>query len=160
MGSLPRVGAHTRERVAREFDDRGPDVCRTEIALDLEANNPELLDIAQRCARDVGDFARIMTGFCMFYRVLTVEGQGMQSRRLPGVSRATRASIAERIDTVGSRQFTSEVVTELERGNPELLMLSHHFAEQQSDYVEVMQGFALLYACLLAEARHGRGPVH
>jgi hypothetical protein len=28
---------------------------------DLEADNPELRDIATRCARDVGDFIRIMT---------------------------------------------------------------------------------------------------
>jgi hypothetical protein len=71
MSSLPCVVALTRERVAREFDDRGPEVCRTEITLDLEANNPELLDMAARCARDVGNFARVMTGFCVFYRVLS-----------------------------------------------------------------------------------------
>ena len=52
MSTLPRVAPLTRERIAREFDDRGPEVCRTEIALDLEANNPEILDMATRCARD------------------------------------------------------------------------------------------------------------
>jgi hypothetical protein len=40
MKSLPRVGDVTRETIAREFDDRGPDVCRAEIIADLEANNP------------------------------------------------------------------------------------------------------------------------
>jgi hypothetical protein len=75
----------TRERVAREFDDRGPEVCRTEITLDLE-NNPELLDMAARGARDVGNFARVMTWFCMFYRVLT--SQARAGRILAGV-RAT-----------------------------------------------------------------------
>jgi hypothetical protein len=73
MSSLPRVAGLTRERIAREFDDRGPDVCRTEITLDLEANNPELLAMAARCARDVGDFARILTGFYVFYRLLTTD---------------------------------------------------------------------------------------
>ena len=85
MSSLPRVAGLTRERIAREFDDRGPDVCRTEIILDLEANNPELLDVAARCARDVGDFARIMTGFCLFYRLLTAE-----ARAVPGNTGAAR----------------------------------------------------------------------
>jgi hypothetical protein len=75
MSTLPRVAPLTRERVAREFDDRGPEVCRTEIALDLEANNPEILDMATRCARDVGEFTRVMTGFCMFYRLLTYEAR-------------------------------------------------------------------------------------
>jgi len=35
MSSLPRVAGLTWEKVAREFDDRGPEVCRTEITLDL-----------------------------------------------------------------------------------------------------------------------------
>src|ERR1700724_4613842 len=75
MSSLRCVAALTRERVAREFDDRGPEVCCTEITLDLEANNPELLDMAARCARDVGNFARVMTWFCMFYRVLSAQAR-------------------------------------------------------------------------------------
>ena len=82
MSTLPRVTPLTRERVAREFDDRGPEVCRTEIALDLEANNPEILDMATRCARDVGEFTRVMTGFCMFYRLLTHEARAAARVRL------------------------------------------------------------------------------
>ena len=160
MSSLPRVAALTRERVAREFDDRGPEVCRTEITLDLEANNPELLDMAARCARDVGNFARVMTGFCMFYRVLSAQaraGLGASSdpdkqrlSLLPRVSAATRAEIVRRIDTIG----------ELERANAELLLMAHNFAEDHPDYGGVMQGFALLYACLLAEATRERGVLH
>src|ERR1700754_4934204 len=107
MKSLPRVGNVMRERIAREFDDRGPDVCRAEIIADLQANNPELLDIATRCARDVGDFTRVMTGFCMFYRLLNAEAQGArvalrapgsatQSSLLPRVTEDTRADIVRR----------------------------------------------------------------
>jgi hypothetical protein len=168
MSSLPRVAGLMRERIAREFDDRGPDVCRTEIILDLEANNPELLDVAARCARDVGDFARIMTGFCLFYRLLTAEaravpgntGAARQLSLLPRVSRATRAEVVRRIDAVGSQEFTREALAELERDNPELLIMAHNFAEDQADYLGVMQGFTLLYACLAAEAVRERGILH
>jgi hypothetical protein len=158
MSSLPRVAALTRERIAREFDDRGPEACRTEITLDLEANNPELLDMAVRCARDVGEFARIMTGFCMFYRLLTSEAR--TASLLPRVSAATRTGIVRRIEALGSQGFTTEVIAELERNNPELLLMAHNFAEDQADYGGVMQGFALLYGSLLAEAAQERGVLH
>ena len=171
MKSLPRVGNVMRERIAREFDDRGPDVCRAEIIADLEANNPELLDIATRCARDVGDFIRVMTGFCMFYRLLSAEAQGArvalrapsgarQSSPLPRVTEDTRADIVRRIDSIGSQAFTREAIADLEINNPELLLMSHHFAEDQADYSGVMQGFALLFAALTAEAAQERSILH
>ena len=168
MNSLPRVAGLTRERVAREFDDRGPEVCRTEIILDLQANNPELLDMATRCARDVGDATRIMTGFCLFYRLLTAQARaaagvsqaGPALQQLPRVSAATRADIVHQISMLGSQEFTSRTVYELERNNPELLLMAHYFAESQADYLGVMQGFALLFACLSAEAERERGVLH
>jgi hypothetical protein len=171
MSSLPRVAALTRERIAREFDDRGPEVCRTEIILDLEANNPEVLDMAARCARDVGDFTRIMTGFCLFYRLLTSQARAAldtshevagtrQLSLLPRVSTETRTEIVKRIDAVGPQEFTRETLAELERNNPELLVMAHNFAEDQADYLGVMQGFALLFACLSAEAARERGILH
>jgi hypothetical protein len=171
MSSLPRVGSVTRERVAREFDDRGPDVCRTEIILELEANNPEVLDMASRCARDVGNFERIMTGFCIFYRLLTAaaraalrtspDGGGAQLLTLlPRVSAATRARIVGRIEVLGSQQFTQAALGELEHNNPELLSMAHNFAAAEYDYAGVMQGFALLFACLAAEAEQERGVLH
>jgi hypothetical protein len=171
MSSLPRVAGVTRERIAREFDDRGPDVCRAEITLELEASNPELLDMAVRCARDVGNFDRIMTGFCIFYRLLTSEARAalrtsqdssgaQQLTLLPRVSSQTRALIVGRIDALGSQQFTQGALTELEHNNPELLIMAHNFASDQYDYAGVMQGFALLFACLSAEAEQERGVLH
>ncbi len=171
MSALPRVSAVTRERAAREFDDRGPEVCRAEITRELEANNPELLDMARRCARDVGDFTRIMTGFCMFYRLLNLEAQaaiaalpGNAERYaltlLPRVSPQTRREIVGRIDAAGAEAFTRDAIVALERNNPELLIMGHQFAEDQPDYVGVMQGFALLYASLVAQAAQERGTVH
>jgi len=170
MSSLPCVAALTRERVAREFDDRGPDVCRTEITLDLEANNPELPDMAARRAPDVGNFARAMPGFCMFYRLLSAQARAdlgassdpdkQRLSLLPRVSAATRAEVVRRIDAIGSQEFTREAIGELERANAELLFMAHNFAEDHPDYGGVMQGFALLYACLSAEATRERGVLH
>jgi hypothetical protein len=170
MISLPRVSELTRERVAREFDARGPDVCRSEILKDLEVGNPELLDMATRCAHDVGEFARTMTGFCMFYRVLTVEARAAlvaannrgapQFALLPRVSPATRMDIVRRIDAIGAQEFTRLALSECERSNPELLIMWHNFAEGHIDYIRVMQGFALLYASLSAEVARERGALH
>jgi hypothetical protein len=170
MSSLPRVTALTRERIARELDARGPEAVRREVESDLQANNPELLDIATRCARDVGDTTRVMTRFCMFYRLLTAEARAalgaltelerLQLSLLPRVSRETRASIVNRIDAQGSQQFTRDAVAELERDNPELLIMANSFAEEHPDYVGVMEGFALLYACLSAEAAQLRVSLH
>lgn len=107
----------------------------------------------------------------MFYRLLTAEattalgtsrelGHGQHLSLLPRVSPATRAEIVKRIDASGSNEFTRETITELERNNPELLLMSHHFAEDHGDYGGLMQGFALLYACLLAEATQDRAVLH
>src|SRR5579883_673136 len=60
----------TRERIAQEFDDRGPDACLAEIVIDLKRNNPELLDIARRCAESLGNTGRVMQAFGMFYRLM------------------------------------------------------------------------------------------
>ena len=171
MPRRAKVGPLTRERAARELDDRGPERCRLEIMGELEASNPEILDMAMRCARDVGELSRVMTGFCVFYRVLRAEayaaagvsvpaGDRYSLSLLPRVTPATREIIARRIDSIGSGQFTRNVIAELERNNPELLVLSHNFAENQADYLGVMQGFTLLYACLLEQASRERGSLH
>src|ERR1700754_886376 len=113
MTSLPRVTEYTRERVAREFDDLGPDACVAEIAEDLENNNPELLDIARRCVADIGEPVRTMAGFCMFYRLLTAQSMQDLTRpqsgpflsALPRVTRATRDRVAAELDVRGAESF-------------------------------------------------------
>jgi len=163
MSVLPRVTSLTRERLARDFDDRGPDVCHLEIRTALESENPELLDIAERWARDVGNPARMMSGFYMFYGLLRSESRAAgtavpslppatEFALLPRVSAETRAEIVKRIDAVGSESFTRAAVSELESLNPELLIMAHNFADDQPDYGGVMQGFALIYACLSDQA--------
>ena len=73
LSVLPRVTERTRGRVAREFDDLGPDVCMSSIMRDLQRHNPELLDMASKWANDVGAADRIITAFGMFYRLLSAE---------------------------------------------------------------------------------------
>ena len=68
LSVLPRVTERTRERVAREFDDLGPDVCMDSIMRDLQQHNPELLDMASNWANDVGAADRIITAFGIFYQ--------------------------------------------------------------------------------------------
>ena len=163
MSSLPRVTESTRERIAREFDDFGPDACMAKITAHLRRDNPEILDMANRCAADVGDAPKAMLGFGMFYRLLVAQaigGDQLLMSPLPRITPDTRDIIVTEIDEKGPDAFTFEAVEDLERNNPELLQMAHNFALRQSDYVGVMQGFALLYKSLVLEAARERGSLH
>jgi hypothetical protein len=171
MSWLPRVAEHTRERICREFDNLGPDACVAEIAQDLRANNPELLDMATKCARDVGNPAEIMVGFGMFYRLLVAQSsaavppaaqapEGRALDALPRVSPQTRDRAVKEIEQQGAEAFTRRSIEELERSNPELLAMAHNFSARHKDYLGAMQGFALLYACLAAQAAADRASLH
>ena len=174
MSLLPRVSSLTRERLARELDERGPEVCRTEFALELRAENPEVLDMALRCSRDVGgpmESQQVMNGFLFFYRLLSNEAHaaaGMPPGSagvptlslLPRVSAETRAAMVKRIDALGPDEFTRQATAEIERSNPELLIMAHNCAEGRRNYLGIMQGFALLYASLLEESLSKGGALH
>jgi hypothetical protein len=160
MSWLPRVGERTRERVSREFDNLGPDACVAEVLDELRRGNPELLDMASRCAADLGDPARLMGGFAMFYRLLVAEARLLRFESLPRVSAETRERVARQIDEQGAEAFTHEAVAGLERTNPELLRMAHVFSSQQKNYLATMQGFALLYTSLLAQAAADRTTLH
>lgn len=173
MTLLPRVAEYTREKVSREFDSLGPDICLAEITQELRDNNPELLDMATKCATDIGASAQIMVGFCMFYRLLIAQSSaadeqwpearkqtqaipGLQLSPLPRVTQDTRELIVRDIDKKGSEGFTRDTLEELERSNPELLQMADGFASGHSDYLGVMQGFALLYGSLIAQSARDR----
>src|ERR1700730_6370362 len=171
MSALPRAAESTREQIAREFDDVGPDACVAEISAYLREHNPEWLWMAAKCAGDVGDPPRIMSGFCMFYRLLIAQaapshpitmesGAPAELAPLPRVTVATRAAIVAKIDQSGSEAFIREALQELEGGNPELLQMAHYFASAQDNYLGVMQGFALLYTALLIQAEADRLSIH
>jgi hypothetical protein len=161
MSLLPRVTEKTRELVAREFDARGPDVCLTEIIEHLEQHNPELLDMAGKCAGDLGNPTKAMLGFGMFYRLLipVPPGAGMLSP-LPRVSEETRASLVREIDEMGPGGFTLDAIAELQERNPELLQLAHNFALGLGNYLQAMQGFALIYRSLVIQSTAERARSH
>ena len=148
----------TRERISREFDNLGPDACVTDIAAAMRRHNPELLDMAQRCAADLGTGQEPMVGLAMFYRLLVAEAAAELA--LPRVSRATRDAIAREIGDKGAEGFTFEALDEMERANPELLQMAHGFASRQRSYLGMMQGFALMYAALAAQTAADSAGMH
>jgi hypothetical protein len=164
MSLLPRVTEKARELVAREFDTRGPDVCAKEIIEHFERDNPELLNMAAKCAADLVSPARAMVGFAMFYRLLVVQlptpGTAPMLTPLPRVSSKTRAMLVAEIDQNGVEMFTRAAIAELEEGNPELLQMAHGFASGSDNYLIAMQGFALLYRSLVLQSAVERTRPH
>jgi hypothetical protein len=164
MSLLPRVTEKARELVAREFDARGPDVCMAEVIEHLEQNNPELLDMAARCAAELENQAKAMIGFGMFYRLLIGQLPAIAGAHVltpvPRVSAETRALLVAKIDEKGSAGFTTEAIAELENSNPELLQMAHNFASGLGNYLHAMQGFALLYKSLLIQSGEERARLH
>ena len=166
MSLLPRVTEKAREQVAREFDTRGPDVCVEEIIEHLEKDNPELLNMAAKCAADLGSPASAMMGFAMFYRLLAVRlptpaaAGAAPMLTLQRVSAKTRAMLVAEIDQNGAEVFTRAAVAELEEGNPELLQMAHGFASGSGNYLLAMQGFALLYRSLVLQSAVERIRLH
>jgi hypothetical protein len=164
MSWLPRVSAATRERVAREFDDLGPAACTAEVVATLAANNPELLDIAAKWARDVGPAEKTMAAFAMFCRLLIRESAsldgGAELHPLPRLAPETRDLIVRSIDEQGVETFTLQAVSQLEEANPELLQMAHAFAARHDDYLSLMQGFALIYQSLAMQLSADRRRSH
>jgi hypothetical protein len=164
MSLLPRVTELTWERVAREFDEFGPEACLGEITADLRQHNPELLDMASRWAANTADTAQLMTAFGMFYRILLAEARALLGTEtlypLPRISPEVRDAIVERIDRSNSETFTREAIDNLEMRNPELLQMAHFQASRRADYGRTMQGFALLHEALLLQSQRDRTSRH
>ncbi|SDR63504.1 hypothetical protein SAMN05519103_08686 [Rhizobiales bacterium GAS113] len=164
MSILPRITELTRERIAREFDDAGPEACVAEITNELKRDNPELLDMAFKCAADIGNPSKIMVGFGMFYRLLMAQALASDRRSLmnplPRVTMETREMIVGEIDKKGSEVFTLDAIEDLENTNPELMQMAHHFASWHRNYIGVMQGFALLYRSFIVQSIADRARLH
>ena len=155
---IPRVSELTRERVAREFDDLGPQACLATITGTLSDENPEILDMMARCAGDVR--GAMMTGFAMFYRLLVAEARLMHDVALPRVTPETRARVVDEISERGEDQFTLAACDQLQVENPELLQMAENFASRRTDYLAIMQGFCLIYRTLGLQSRLEHGSVH
>jgi hypothetical protein len=164
MSFLPRVTEKARELVARDFDARGPDVCLAEIVTHLEQHNPEILDMAVKCAADSGNPHKVLLGLSMFYRLLVVQLPANAGTPTlitpPRVNAETRALLVAEIDEMGAEAFTSKAIAELQDSNPELLQMAHNFAAGLENYLHVMRGFALLYRSLLVQSQAERGTLH
>lgn len=164
MSLLPIVTSSTRERIAMEFDDKGPNACMIQVEDNWRRHNPELLDMALKCARSLGDHNKIMLGFCMFYRLLLTSAAADSEcdwlSPLPRVTEQTRNDIVRAIDRTGPEEFTTEAIALLQADNPELLQMAHGFASRQKDYLSVMQGFALLYRSLHEQFAADRRLLH
>jgi hypothetical protein len=135
-----------------------------EIIEHLEQHNPELLDMAAKCAADLGNPTKVMVGFCMFYRLLVGQLPGVPGARvltpLPRVTAQTRAQLVAEIDEKGPEAFTRDALAELEESNPELLQMAHSFASGLGDYLRAMQGFALMNKSLLIQSTAERARLH
>ena len=155
---LPLVTNLTRERMARELDGRGPVSCMLETQHELRETNPQLLDMASKCAESFGARSEsILLELFIFYRLLRAEYKALDPRlRLltpfPRVTARTRDRIVELIDEDGLEAFTRGAIKDLEQDNPELLQMAHHSASRLGDYLPVMQGFALIYKALREQA--------
>ena len=181
MSLLPRVVETTRERVTEEFDTLGPELCLARMTEEMARNNPELLDMARRCAGDVApdgtDPAKIMTGFAMFYRLLLAQWDiaqtpagdsaaperdpgrrhgGARLNPLPRVMPEVRDALVRRIDDQSPEVFTVAALEDIDFHNPQLLHMAHNFAMRFTDYLGIMQGFALLYMALTLQAEADR----
>jgi hypothetical protein len=162
---LPRVSSSTRETIARELDSRGPASCVQEAVQELSATNPEILDMATKCAATFGQHSeRAMLELCMFYRVLSAELKRITTAvallgPLPRVTEQTRVRMVEQIDAQGVDAFTMSAIDELEANNAELLQMADHAATRVGSYLLLMQGFALLYKTLSEQATADRAGI-
>ncbi|HEX9464078.1 MAG TPA: hypothetical protein VGB82_15880 [Alphaproteobacteria bacterium] len=162
MSPLPRVTAQGRERICREFDDRGPEACVTEILDDLERSNPEFLKLAERCAAGLRRIPKFLTGFAMFYRLLVQQWPVRDWRLspLPRVTAETCRRVIEKLRERGSEPFIAGAVEALECDNPELLVMVDGFAHRHNDYLALMQAFLVLYEVLVLQSEADRLSLH
>jgi acyl-homoserine lactone acylase PvdQ len=79
---------------------------------------------------------------------------------LPRVTEETRASLVREIDEMGPGDFTLDAIAELQERNPELLQMAHNFASGLGDYLQAMQGFALIYRSLVIQSTAERARPH
>jgi hypothetical protein len=149
--TLPLVHEIFWERVARDFENVGPEACMAEIVDELLVQNPHFLETAIRCARDSNAPQHVLAGFAMFYRILAL-GARDRGGALPRITIETRDAIAALASEFGDAQFTSLATDTLRDENPCMMQMADSFASRFSDYLLVMQGFVLLYRMLSAQA--------
>jgi hypothetical protein len=123
----------------------------TEIIDELLAHNPHYLEMALRCANGSTEPERILTGFAMFYRILALDARD-RGGAVPRITPETRDIMGALIGEFGEERFVLLATETLQDQNPCLLQMADSFSSRQEDYLATMQGFALLYKCLAAQA--------
>jgi len=150
-GALPLIDLRLWDRVARDFDDVGPDACISEILEELLARNPHYLEMALRRARHVGDLEGMFAGFAMFYRIVSLGACG-RGGVLPRITPKPRDAIAALAGECGDAQFVMLATDTLRTENPCLMQMADGFASRHDVYLGIMHAFALLYKSLSAQA--------
>jgi hypothetical protein len=149
--ALPPVDEIFWERVAREFDDAGPQACMAGILDELLTHNPHYLEMATHYARDCRDPDGVLTGFAMFYRIIALAARD-RGRTVPRITNDTRDAITALIGEFGEERFTLLATETLHSENPYLLQMADSFASPSDNHAVIMQGFVLLYKALSAQA--------
>jgi hypothetical protein len=170
MSLLPRVTEYTRESVCREFDEFGPDASVRQIVLELQQHNPHVLDMVQKCARDLEDSDQVLLALVMFYRLLIFQAiadgypgatvSALPPSPLPRVTDRTRDAITAEIDAIGTSAFVTRYTRQLEQENPELLLMAHDFGSRHADYLGLIEGVLLIWASLVEQLRADRSQLH
>jgi len=70
---VPRVSTETRDQVVAEIDVMGSEAFTRRVIADLEANNPELLQMAHNFASRPVDYLHAMQGFALLFRSLVMQ---------------------------------------------------------------------------------------
>lgn len=151
MPSVPLVSEDHWERVARDFDDIGPEACVGQIVAELRTDNPHYLAIARRCARDAVDEAGTFAGFAKFYRILALCARD-RGEPVPRIAPQTLDVVDTLVAEFGEDRFVALAAETLCEENACLAAMAHGFASRSSDYLMVMQGFAVLYNCISVQA--------
>ena len=151
MPSVPLVSEDHWERVARDFEDVGPEACIADIVDELRTDNPHYLAIARRCAHDALDEAGALTGFLKFYRILAF-GARDRGELVPRIAPQSLDVVDTLIVEFGEDRLVTLAAETLCEENGCLAAMAHGFASRSSDYLVVMQGFAALYYCLSVQA--------
>jgi hypothetical protein len=69
----PRVTPDTRDLIVRQIDTKGCEAFTMECIEDLEATNPELLQMAHNFASRHRDYLGVMQGFALLYKSLVLQ---------------------------------------------------------------------------------------
>jgi hypothetical protein len=78
---LPRVSAEVRDAIVARIDRSSSGIFTREAIDNLEARNPELLQMAHAIASRHSDYGRTMQGFALLHEALLLQAQRDRASR-------------------------------------------------------------------------------